>query len=487
MEQGCGGLLFSGLLPVELDALDNVQNNNSNDKNKKDDRGRKGSILVEEEEELENLKKIVHIRGDHNWIAVASKCQLICYSYVETMGWKERFKSPILPQEIQQISLNSKNTETYKLVAVSTASKIMIWNCADSSKRPVESRDLSKPLTSLSFVGNSLVGYGENGYVIVWNSANKTWQSQTMPSEILSQDSVGSLFFFGGANGKIFFIDMEKFPLRLRDDSLLVNEFYTDPKGEPITAMSIYAASVQHANSWDHSIELAYGTSKGTIRIVIQHPQSAGAGPQLFQTYSVHTRPIVSIIFSEKYLVSVCACDNHVRSWKITRFRGHISTQPGTIPVASFKVGSSGLISRIGPFGERDQSQIFVQCIEYEPVKVILLDSATGKRICSITSMDNSSISAFCVSESDYPSRVGSRPRKFLITGHDNGNLQFWDLNPAMEPAKEDRSVVRRASTASSINKRPSSTLGFQMIQDSGNSDGETQLLELLQNATFNY
>ena len=34
---------------------------------------------------------------------------------------------------------------------------------------------------------------------------------------------------------------------------------------------------------------------------------------------------------------AVCA-ENHVRSWTVTRFRGRISTQPDSAPIASFKV-----------------------------------------------------------------------------------------------------------------------------------------------------
>lgn len=43
---------------------------------------------------------------------------------------------------------------------------------------------------------------------------------------------------------------------------------------------------------------------------------------------------------SEKYLVSVCSEYNHVRTWTVTRFRGMISTQPGSTPEASFKIVS---------------------------------------------------------------------------------------------------------------------------------------------------
>ena len=35
-------------------------------------------------------------------------------------------------------------------------------------------------------------------------------------------------------------------------------------------------------------IEIAYGTSSGTVRVIVQHPETVGQGPQLFQTFTVH-------------------------------------------------------------------------------------------------------------------------------------------------------------------------------------------------------
>jgi len=37
-------------------------------------------------------------------------------------------------------------------------------------------------------------------------------------------------------------------------------------------------------------------------------------------------------------LLTVCSEYNHVRSWTVTRFRGMLSTQPGSTPLASFKI-----------------------------------------------------------------------------------------------------------------------------------------------------
>ena len=45
-------------------------------------------------------------------------------------------------------------------------------------------------------------------------------------------------------------------------------------------------------------------------------------------------------------------------------------------------------------------------------------------RICTIRSVDGSSITSYCVHECDASSRMGSRPRRFLITGHTNGSVQ---------------------------------------------------------------
>lgn len=39
-------------------------------------------------------------------------------------------------------------------------------------------------------------------------------------------------------------------------------------------------------------------------------------------------------------MFAVCSEYNHVRTWSVTRFRGMISTQPGSTPLASFKIMS---------------------------------------------------------------------------------------------------------------------------------------------------
>jgi len=188
---------------------------------------------------------------------------------------------------------------------------------------------------------------------------------------------------------------------------------------------------------------MAYGTSSGTVRVIVQHPETPGGhGPQLFQTYTVHRAPVTRVLLSEKHLVSVCSDFNHVRSWSVTRFRGMINTQPGSVPLASFKVlaldppsspRSYAAGNHYGPFGEKDEEQLFLEKIVPDTDTLFVRCSSTGKRVCVISSVDGSAITAFCVHECEGSSRMGSRPRRYLFTGHNNGQIQMWDLSTALE------------------------------------------------------
>ena len=51
-------------------------------------------------------------------------------------------------------------------------------------------------------------------------------------------------------------------------------------------------------------MEGAYGTRAGKVRVVVRHPENIGQAPQIFQTYSVHTCPIMRVVLGEKHLIS---------------------------------------------------------------------------------------------------------------------------------------------------------------------------------------
>ncbi|XP_051900121.1 SH3KBP1-binding protein 1 [Pristis pectinata] len=385
------------------------------------------------------------VRGHHNWIAVAYAQFVVCYRLKESSGWQQVFSSPRLDWVIEQVALNAKVMggslgDNDKMVAVASCSEIILWAIHESgSGSEIGTFALGPPLEDLFFVGNQLIATSHTGKVGVWNAVTKHWQIQDVVP-INSYDTAGSLLILGCNNGSIYYIDVQKFPLRIKDNDLLVTELYCDPSEDAITALSVYLTpKTSDSGNW---IEIAYGTSSGMVRVIVQHPETVGSGPQLFQTFSVHRSPITKIRLSERNLISVCADSHHVRTWTVTRFRGMISTQPGSTPLASFKIlsledldghGGCSVGLDIGPFGDRDEEQVFIQKVVPDTNQLLVRLSSTGRRICEIRSVDGLGITAFTVHECEGSSRISSRARRYLFTGHSNGSIQMWDLTTAME------------------------------------------------------
>ncbi|XP_069030133.1 BTB/POZ domain-containing protein KCTD3 [Embiotoca jacksoni] len=394
-------------------------------------------------------RKVLIIAGHHNWIVAAYAHFVICYRIKESSGWQQVFSSPYLDWTIERIALNAKvvggpHGDKDKMVAAASESNIILWSIQDGgSGNEIGVFSLGVPVDDLFFIGNQLVATSHTGKVGVWNAVTQHWQVQDVVP-ITSCDTAGSFLLLGCNNGSIYYIDMQKFPLRMKDNDLLVTELYHDPSNDAITALSVYLTpKTSVSGNW---IEIAYGTSSGAVRVIVQHPETVGSGPQLFQTFTVHRSPVTKIMLSEKHLVSVCADNNHVRTWTVTRFRGMISTQPGSTPLASFKIlsleeteshGSYCSGNDIGPFGERDDQQVFIQKVIPITNKLFVRLSSTGKRICEVQSVDGTTISCFMVRECEGSSRMGSRPRRYLFTGQGNGSIQMWDLTTAMDTANK--------------------------------------------------
>jgi hypothetical protein len=332
------------------------------------------------------------------------------------------------------------------MVAANYGCLLQLWQISDNgqSTREIGIFNLTVPANSLFFIGSHLVALSHSGKLGVWHAMSQNWQVQDV-APISSYDTTGSFLLLGCNNGSIYNIDMQKFPLRMKDNDLLVTELYKDPSGNSITALSVYLtqkASQQFVSSVGNWIEIAYGTSAGTVCIIVQHPETLGQGPQLFQTFTVHCSPVIRVMISERHLVSVCSEYNHVRSWSVTRFRGTLSTQPGSMPLASFKILAvedmlappcyvSG--NDFGPFGDREDQQVFVQKIVPDTDRLFVRFSSSGKRVCIIRSVDGTSITAFTVHECEGSTRMGARPRRYIFTGHNNGSIQMWDLSTALE------------------------------------------------------
>uniref|UniRef100_A0A673IG61 BTB/POZ domain-containing protein KCTD3-like n=1 Tax=Sinocyclocheilus rhinocerous TaxID=307959 RepID=A0A673IG61_9TELE len=456
----CGSVLFHGYFPPPAKSCE--KNDERDGENKLMD-----SLLVYQHTEVlfwiffyitigspVDPRKVLIVAGHHNWIVAAYAHFVICYRIKESSGWQQVFSSPYLDWAIERVALNAKvvggpHGDKDKMVAASSESSIILWSIQDGGNgSEIGVFSLGVPVDSLFFIGSQLVATSHTGKVGVWNAVTQHWQVQDVVP-ITSCDTAGSFLLLGCNNGSIYYIDMQKFPLRMKDNDLLVTELYHDPSNDAITALSVYLTpKTSVSGNW---IEIAYGTSSGAVRVIVQHPETVGSGPQLFQTFTVHRSPVTKIMLSEKHLVSVCADNNHVRTWTVTRFRGMISTQPGSTPLASFKIisleeteshssYSSG--NDIGPFGERDDQQVFIQKVIPITNKLFVRLSSTGKRICEVQAVDGTTITCFTVRECEGSSRMGSRPRRYLFTGHANGSIQMWDLTTAMDTVNKSDDKV---------------------------------------------
>ena len=87
------------------------------------------------------------------------------------------------------------------------------------------------------------------------------------------------------------------------------------------------------------------------------------------------------------------------------------------------------LLNDLGPYGDRDDQQVFVQkVVPFETNQIYVRFCSTGRRVAIVRSVDSSPISCFTIHECEGPSRLSTRPRRFIFTGHDNGLLN--ELSP---------------------------------------------------------
>nr|XP_023029575.1 BTB/POZ domain-containing protein KCTD3 [Leptinotarsa decemlineata] len=404
------------------------------------------------------------IKAHHNWIVAAYAHFVVCYRLKDSSGWQQVFTSPYIESCIERIAINAKmgSTETSKMVAISYGSQVRLWGISDSGARTnIGTFNLHVRVEYLFYIGSQLVALSPSGKLGVWHAMTQHWQTQdVMP--IASFDTAGSILLLGCNNGCIYYIDMQKFPLRMKDNDLLVTELYRDPNNEPVTAISVYLTpKTKHEyNTRRHDLIYPYHT----LRLTGKSPYYMAMKFYMLSVlnrlksltvYCISIYPlnnlerhdkdisfIRQVTLSEKYLVSVCSEYNHVRSWRVTRFRGMLSTQPGSTPEASFKIValeaveptmSHGAANDCGPFGEQDDEQVFIQKVVPDADHLFVRLASNGKRVCVIRAVDGSTVSAFCVHECEGSSRMGSRPRRFIFTGHSNGSIQMWDLTTALD------------------------------------------------------
>lgn len=423
-----------------------------------------------------------------NGLVIAFKHYVECYRLSEQFGWQSVFKTPFTEPEITLVAFHFEfiaGNLCVMLAICEQAKEISLWSAQSPPREATatmfdRTRQLNFstfniheigrynlkgcPVDSLIFIGSQLVALSKvKGRVGIRNNSSRRWFVQDLKpvegvdSSITAFDKADSEYLFLGSNhGIIYLIDMQKFPLRLKDGDLLINEFYKDPQSEEISTISCFLCSPSPNGK---SIEIAYGTRNGTVRILVHHPETVGQGPQLFQTFKVHLSPIWRIKLYHDYLITVCG-KLHVRTWKLARFRSLISTQPGTTTHASFRVfivggqlkenddeptstvatTSQALVTSptpkncidVGPYGaqkDEGESQVFIEMPQADANQINVLYASNGQKIVSLKSVDGSATTCVALFQHD----SCARSRRFIVTGHANGCVQVWDLTTAME------------------------------------------------------
>ena len=160
-------------------------------------------------------------------------------------------------------------------------------------------------------------------------------------------------------------------------------------------------------------------------------------------------------MLSEKYLISICN-KMHVRTWAFTRFRGQISTHPGSTSLASFKIlaldeSELGEVNskkaendksedwllyqyNVGPFGQQDDGdkQVLIEKLQTHTDNINVLNASNGTRICTLTSADGSMITTYFVQVCE-TILTSNSSKLYIFTGHKNGNVQIWDLSTVVD------------------------------------------------------
>ncbi len=217
------------------------------------------------------------IKAHFSTIVVAYDNFFACYQHKGVTGYQRAFVSNTFEGVIEDIAINVKmsltsgdNQEVQKIVAVAHDNIVSIIGYALGKEYPFGRFSLPMSVSHVFFVGYELIALSQN-YIGVWRS--QAWQSQRVASITSYDVGGGSFLFFGASNGSIYYIDMEKFPLRMIDNDLLVSELFRDPSSPvaAITALSVYLPT-KTKSFHGNSIEIAYGTNTGLVRVIVQYP-----------------------------------------------------------------------------------------------------------------------------------------------------------------------------------------------------------------------
>ena len=151
------------------------------------------------------------LRAHQNCIAVAYPHFVAVFKQKENNGFQPIFSSPYLDLPVEGVAINAKTA----MVAASFGDKVRLMSF-EGAKCDIGTFHVASKILHLFFIGSQLVALSSSR-IGVWNSMTQHWQSQeVLDSPITSHDTAGSFLLLGSAAGSINYVDMQKFPLRMK-------------------------------------------------------------------------------------------------------------------------------------------------------------------------------------------------------------------------------------------------------------------------------
>lgn len=244
--------------------------------------------FLRDDNDTANEKSVVQIISDNYLVAIAYTYQIRFYKFTDTYGFRLLFEPYDLKHKVNTIAFyRQTQQEGFTLfigIYFEEIKRIQLYSLLFNK----DSLTYQKVITSnfslkdnyvnaLFFIGPHLTALSfENSLIGVSHAHNGQWLIQNLTEEsnllsISAYDKVECDFLLlATTTGSIFSLDMIKFPLRIKDSGLLINELYKDPNKKMITSISCYN-KMNHSRKW---FEIAYGTVDGTVRVLC--PQIPG-------------------------------------------------------------------------------------------------------------------------------------------------------------------------------------------------------------------
>ncbi|KAI0210108.1 BTB/POZ domain-containing protein KCTD3, partial [Lamellibrachia satsuma] len=159
--------------------------------------------------------------------------------------------SPCLTEVIGQVVLNAKVLNTGQ-----ENCNRMVATTFHSTIPALATREIGGHDTELAGKSLMVAALSRTGKVGVWHAMTQNWQVRLLMTAKIRGGGGGGVCLYPPHRQE------EEFPLRMKD-----------------TALSVYLTS-----------------KTGAVQVILQHPELVMQGPQLFQTFTIHTSCITKVM-----------------------------------------------------------------------------------------------------------------------------------------------------------------------------------------------